>query len=393
MTSDPSVETGEAGKGEETTVMTSNRKLHVLGLVATVVGGLSLVVACGSSDDTDGGASGSGGGGGSTGCSDCVVPPTAPADGVPGDGAGTVMAARKWYFGDTSRSGAADPNAWKKFGYDLDGEKSNQNSSNHCKLVEGANDAVKTDGDGGIDNSFGPNLLPLLLGIDSQFPTTINDNVTAGSFAMILEIEDIGSGKNYTNLPGALYFGAELASEPVWDGSDVWPLYCDLMSECKTSGTSQRSAGNKSLVTFPNSYVADGTWVSSTGANVTLVLAVGGITISLDIKKAVITAEMGSGDPPTSATNGIIAGILETEQVVTTISQTAGFISSSLCEGDALNELKNSIRQSSDIMQNGTQNPDATCDGISVGLGIDLEAVQLGEVLDATSDAVDPCAG
>ncbi len=364
MTSDPSVETGEAGKGEETTVMTSNRKLHVLGLVATVVGGLSLVVACGSSDDTDGGASGSGGGGGSTGCSDCVVPPTAPADGVPGDGAGTVMAARKWYFGDTSRSGAADPNAWKKFGYDLDGEKSNQNSSNHCKLVEGANDAVKTDGDGGIDNSFGPNLLPLLLGIDSQFPTTINDNVTAGSFAMILEIEDIGSGKNYTNLPGALYFGAELASEPVWDGSDVWPLYCDLMSECKTSGTSQRSAGNKSLVTFPNSYVADGTWVSSTGANVTLVLAVGGI-----------------------------AGILETEQVVTTISQTAGFISSSLCEGDALNELKNSIRQSSDIMQNGTQNPDATCDGISVGLGIDLEAVQLGEVLDATSDAVDPCAG
>lgn len=301
------------------------------------------------------------------------------------------MAARKWYFGDTTRAGASDPNAWKKFGYDLDGYKSTRTSSMHCKPVEGANDAVKTDGDGGIDNSFGPYLLPLLLGIDPQFPTTINDNVSDGKFAMILEIEDIGAGASYVNLPAALYFGAELASPPSWDGSDVWPLYCDLMSDCKESGTTQLSEGNKSLVTFPNSYVADGTWVSSTGSKVTLVLAVGGITVSLDIQRAVITAEMGSGDPPTTATNGIIAGILDTEQVVSTISQTAGFINTSLCESSALDELKNKIRQASDIMKDGSQNPDATCDGISVGLGIDLQAVQLGDVVDADPTAEDPC--
>jgi len=370
--------------------MTSNRKLHVLGLATALVGGLSIVVACGGSDDDGGGGGGSSGG--SSQCPDCITPPSAPSDGVPGDGAGTVLAASTWYFGNTTRDGSPNPDAWKKFGYDLDGVKSSRTSTGHCQLAEGASDAVKTDGDGGIDNSFGPNLLPLLEGLDSEFAASINDNVAAGGFAMILEIEKLGAGSSYVDLPAALYFGADLGGPPSWDGSDEWPLYCDLMTDCKESGTMQREDGNESQVQFPNSHVANGTWVSGPPTTVTLVLSVGGVTFSLDVKQGIITAELGSGDPPTSATNGTIAGILETEALVAQISQAAGFINTSLCEGSALDELKNSIRQASDIMSDGSQDPNSTCNGISVAMGIDMQAVQLGSVVDKDTDVEDPCA-
>jgi hypothetical protein len=366
--------------------MTFTRKYLVLGSVL----GLSLA-ACGS-DDADGGG-GTAGSGGDTQCPDCLVPPAAPANGATGDGDGTVLAARKWYFGDTTRAGASDPNAWKKFGYDLDGLKSTRTSTNHCKLAEGASDSVKTDGDNGIDNSFGPNIMPIMTGINPQFATLINDNVTAGFFAMILEIEKVGTGADYVNLPAALYFGANVGeivgSPPKWDGSDVWPVYCDLMTDCKASGTMQLDGGNQSTVKFPNSYMTGRTWVSGPGSVVTMTLLVGGVTFSLKITKAVITAELNATN--TGGTNGVIAGILDTEQVVSTISQLAGRISTSLCDGSALDEVKNSIRKASDIMSDGTQNPNATCNGITVGLGFDLAPVQLGAVLDESEVTPDPC--
>ncbi len=44
-------------------------------------------------------------------------------------------------------------------------------------------------------------------------------------------------------------------------------------------------------------------------------------------------------------------------------------------------------------MKDGTQNPDALCNGISVGIGFDMKAVQLGEVLNQAPEGEDPCAG
>jgi hypothetical protein len=358
--------------------------IHVLG---SVVLGLSLL-ACGS-DDGGESSGGSGGGGGDGQCTDCLVPPAPPAAGVAGDGDGTVLALKKWYFGDTTRAGAADPAAWKKFGYDLDGLKSTRTSSNHCKLVEGASDSVKTDGDDGIDNSFGPNLLPILVDVTPNFSTAINDNINAGVFAMIIGVETVGSGADYVNLPAAIYFGADREAAPAWDGNDVWPLYCDLLTDCKDTGTTQLEGGNQSKVKFPNSYMSGRTWVSGPGSNVTVTLAVGGVTFSINIAKAVITADMAAGNA--SATNGVIAGVIETEQVVSTVAQMAGRISTGLCDGSALDGVKASIRKASDIMKDGTQDPNATCNGISVGLGFDMQAVKLGEVLDNTPPTPDPC--
>jgi hypothetical protein len=360
----------------------------------TLAGAAALVSSCGSSDDGASSSGGSAGSAGSTGCADCRTPPAPPANGVSGDGAGVVLAISQLYLGDTRRDGTPDASAWKQFGYDLDGIKSTQKTAEHCKPAGDATDAtVKTDGDGGIDNSFGLNLMPILDGLAPGVSTTINESLAEGSFAMLLEVEKLGSGTDYVGLPAAVYFGAQLGHAPAWDGSDAWPVFCELMQDCQASGTKQIADGNTSRVKFPASYVASRTWVSGSKTSITLTLSVQGSSFTIDIGQAILTADLESGNPASGATNGIIAGVIDTEQLVGTLAQVSGRLSTSLCEGPTLESVKNNVRAASDLMKDGTQDPDATCDGISIGIGFEMKPAKLGDVLDAVEPTPDPCAG
>ncbi len=383
-------------------MLSNNRKLFV-GILGAA-GALALAVGCGGSSDSNSG-SGGGGTGGSDGgtvdppCTDCTVPPAQPPDAPGGDGAGTTLAVNKLYLGDTDWDGNPNPDAWKDFGYDLDGFKSTKNSANHCKVnAGGSKAAIQTDGNGGIDNSFGFNIMPIITSLATDASTKINDNINSGAFTIILKIDGIGGGTNYAGLPASLYAGAQLVDAngtetvPKWDGTDQWPVYCELMNDCQTSGTKQIADGNDSKVKFPSSYVANGTWVSGSKANVALSLSVSGYSLSLTIHNAVLTAKLDGGNPPAGATRGIIAGILETEELITSLQSVAGNIDSSLCEGSTFDNIAQQIRATSDIMKDGTQNPDAVCDGISIGLGFDMKAVQVGKVMDKAEAGPDPCA-
>ncbi len=122
-----------------------------------------------------GGSSGSGGTGGGTqgtSCtadpSQCALPPGPSTQPPNTTGQTTVIAVSQLFFGDTDRNGNASPTAWKQFGYNLDGLISTKTDANHCRLIAGANPTnVKTDGDGGIDNSFGSNLMPLVTSLSA----------------------------------------------------------------------------------------------------------------------------------------------------------------------------------------------------------------------------------
>ncbi len=381
----------------------TNRK--VLAGILGAFGALALAVGCGSSSSGgSGGGAGSGGSGGggevTPPCTDCTVPPSAPANGVAGDGSGTILAVDKLYLGDTTWDGTQSLDAWKDFGYDLDGIKSTLKTTNHCKLQEGANAAnVKTDGNGGIDNSFGANILPIIINLAADASTKINENIASGAFTIILKIDGIGGGTNYIDLPASLYAGAQLSDAdgnpltPKWDGTDKWPVYCELMAQCLDTGTPQMDAGNTSKVQFAKSYVAGGTWVSGSKGNVNLSLSVQGYSLSLTIHEAQLTAQLDAGNPPTSATHGIIAGILDTEELINSLQSVAGNISTSFCAGSStFDSIAQQIRAASDIMNDGTQDSTKTCNGISIGLGFDMKAVQLGKVNDKTPPGPDPCA-
>jgi hypothetical protein len=373
------------------------RKTVYFGLALGMAISAAHVAGCGSSDS--GGSTGDTGGTNDK-CSDpgptCGHPPAQPSGAPAGDGTDkTVLAMSKLFLGDTDRQGNTNANAWKSIGFNLDDLKSDAKSTDVCKPVSGANPTlVKTDGDNGIDNSFGENIMPIIVGLASDASQRINDSINQGQFTIMLAIDKLGTGPNYSGLSAALYGGGDLSkvagheNGPTWDGTDPWPVLCELLQGCAQPST--KGDVNKPLVTFPTSYVANRTWVSGSAGDVSLSLSISGYALSLTIHHATITMDLGADNK--SATNGTIGGVLSTDELNNGLKQVAGKISSSLCQGSTLDSILQQISQASDIMSDATQDPSKTCDGISVGLGFESKAVMLGDVTDPAQPGADPCA-
>ena len=116
--------------------------ISLLGLGLGVAGFAVSNQGC-SSDDTPSG------GGAKVG-----QPPERPSGAAPSDTPARNFALYSLSLGEADRSGATNPNAWKKYGYNLDGVVSTKSSTDVCKLAPGASSATQEDGDNGIDNSF-----------------------------------------------------------------------------------------------------------------------------------------------------------------------------------------------------------------------------------------------
>ena len=56
------------------------------------------------------------------------------------------------------------------------------------------------------------------------------------------------------------------------------------------------------------------------------------------------------------------------------------------------NTFDQQIRQASDILKDGTQDPSKVCNGISIGLGFKVREVQFGNVAPFTPPGPNPCA-
>jgi hypothetical protein len=311
------------------------------------------------------------------------VPPAAPPN-KPGDGPGVVYAVDKLFLGETNRDGSQNKsNGWKQYGYNLDGKISTIESKDLCKPSSGAAPStIYPDGDQGIDNSFGKNILPIILGLEPAPSTAIADTIAEGSFTVMLSIETLGDATSYNPLKTQLYAGADLGAAPLWDGTDMWPVVPELLEPPGTDIT-------RSQVVFEESYLVDNTWVSGTKGTVTLNLSIQGYTLALPISSAIISMDLDASH--TSADNGTIAGVLETEVLITELQKVVGGFQPSLCEGPTIEGILNQIRQASDIMKDGTQDPSKTCDGISIGIGFSTKQVQLGPIAPATVPGPDPC--
>ena len=114
-----------------------------------------------------------------------------------------------------------------------------------------------------------------------------------------------------------------------------------------------------------------------------------GIATELVIHHAVVSMQL---DPTHQhATKGVISGVLVTDELTAEMTRLAGNIDVSLCTGNLHDSIVTQIEQASDILQDGTQDPAKTCDGISLGLGFDGEIVQLGSIGPATPPNPNPC--
>jgi hypothetical protein len=335
----------------------------------------TVAVGCGGNTDTPS-SSGTGGHGGSTSATSGVGGSGGGSGGSGGSGGGqatcptnegTVLAARKLIFGE-GISGE-----WKKVGFNLDGKVSTGNSNDVCKPNSGGSpQTAYPDGDEGIDNSFGKNLLPTILALYPTWVTDINNGIQNGNFTALLKLMCLPPKGDAPQLTTKLFGGTTIGSTPKWDGTDKWPVEPGLLSDPMNP--------ESSTILFPNSSVVGTTF--DAGKNGTFILSVPIKTMqkSTSIKLTLYAARLNMtlSEDRKSATAGMIGGVLNTEEFVAEIKKVGDLMG--LCGNPLFDNLVTQVRQASDIMSDGTQDPNKTCDGISMGLGFEMMAALLGDV-------------
>lgn len=270
-------------------------------------------------------------------------------------------------LGEADRSGTKNKDAWKSYGYNLDGlitvvnDPKAADLAKVCNRAQGAPATVHNDGNEGIDNAFGKEILKLL---DPFAPTpskSLTDAIVKGDFTIMLKIKGLTDDPQQTNtgLSGTLLVGGAFSEDgkttPTFSPSDDWPFRADPQ------------------VGISGAYINKGVFVNGAGgAKVELALSIQGQTLSLTINKALITF---THKPPNDLTDGVIAGVIDTAQFVDGISSVAGRFSPELCSGTTVEGIKDSIRQASDMLADGSQAPGVACTGISVGLGFTAKRV------------------
>lgn len=361
-------------------------KFAKVGAVATVALGLlgltTYQAGCGGS-----GATGDGGTDGATGSS--KTPPSRPSNAAQTPAADVfTYALDTLLLGDTPRAGGApSTTAWKEYGFDIDGKQTSKDSSDVCQRKAGAGSNVQVDGTGGVDNSFGANILPIIQSAGSipNPSEQISNSIKGGSFTIEFKIKGLTKDPKQTNLGlSAELFAAGVFSEdggkPTFTPSDDWPVRPELLKDGMTV-----ASGSK--VTFPDSYINNGTFVTPQGT-VTISLVFQGVALDLEIQKAVIVMDI-NGD---NANNGTIAGVINTEKLVTGLKSVAGRISKSLC-GSAFDGIAQQIQQTSDILSDGSNRSGVPCDAISIGIGFTAKRIaNPTKVAGLGTASPDPCA-
>lgn len=348
-------------------------KLLLLAGISVGIAGVASFTGCGDDSATGGGGSSSTGGG---------IKPPSPPDGAPkGDGADKkTFGVTKLYLGSTTRAGAATSDAWTEYGYDLDGQITQNDFTNHCKPRGNGNPAnIFKDGKEGRDNVFGARLLGLIksAAMTSDIEKTANDALADGSFTVILDMADLGKAANYNPLDVRLLAGKNgMGTE--------WELVPELLNP-------PQSGSADAKVKFPTSYLRDNVWVSGSPGEVKLSLGFGDLTAELTISSAILSMKL--SDDHTKVSEGTIAGVLKTDQLLEQIRKIGQSAAPDLfCgENSQIEGILQSLGDFSDIMADGSQNKDATCDGISIGLGFDAGPITIKGVGMPAMGGGEPC--
>lgn len=359
------------------------RRLAASILLAALPLGCTPNVALPSSTGTTTGPDGSSSG---TGGSSGTVVPMCTSLGPP-DGTGSVtFAVTRLYLGDTRRDGTPDPeNAWKAYGFDLDGKVSTPASTDLCQpKVASVKERVYQDGDGGIDNAFGVSVLPILSALAPPFSQGVNDAIAQGSFTLLLDLDKLGPAADQAPLVVRAYRAGALGSAPKLDGTDAWPVRAASLTDASDPSTAVEH--------FPMSWLCQDTWQSGLAGELTLDLVMTGVPFQLHIHHAFLQMDLDPGRD--DAVNGTIAGILDPEEILHEIFQAALIVEPDLCMQthtyDAYQSLREQLDACADTLLDGSQDPQKTCQGITIGLGFDAHRAQRGPV-DTTPPPVPPC--
>lgn len=315
----------------------------LIGLVGVTATAFSAG-GCSSSDSPTGG-------GGATG-----QPPAKPEAAAANPSDARTFAISQLFLGETDRSGKTDPSAWKKFGYNIDGLTTTKTSTDVCTRQQGSTADKQEDGEEGRDDGF-HNVMTFIGSLVPNASSTITQSINEGSFTIIFDLKGLNDDakQTATGLSGNILVGGDLGKKPDFSPTLDWPYHADPK------------------IAISDAYINNGTFVNGTGGStVKLAIAVQGQTLTLNINHAIITFDHTS---PDELTNGTIAGVLATEELVTSITNIASSLTDQLCEGSALDTVLQTIRSASDILKDGTNHAGVPCDGISIAIGFNAKRI------------------
>lgn len=283
--------------------------------------------------------------------------PDAPAAAVTSRTDAATFAIDSLSFGEDSTRD------WARYGFDLDRKLTTTTSTDVCRRVRGAPAMTQRDGDFGIDNSFGQNVVPMLRALAAD-PRTLSEASTTsirhGGFTLQLEITGLDGTPAQTNVGLATQVFASSVfdpggASPTFTRGEAWPARNDLLApDVGDSLTSKYS--------FRDGYVTDGTFVSG-GGELVLGAVFMGEPIDLHLRSAIIAGRV-EGDGMT----GTLAGAIDAAELVDAATRVAGRLNENLC-GSAFDVMALELLQASDLLLDGSNDPAKTCDAISIGVG------------------------
>lgn len=295
---------------------------------------------------------------------------------------GLVLAANALFLGETAFDGTPSPTAWRQIGFNVDGLVSTPQSQNVCQPRAGATMQIHDDGDTGVDNAFGKSIVPIL---SALVPSPSDEATTAileGRHTMLVHLEGLGQAPTQTMIPARVYAGSEIPAPPAFDGSDCRPV--DPVSLQDPADVSSAA------VLYPESLVVSNEWSSGAVAQAPLALRLFLIGYSLDLTIHQPRMRFDLSAAHDGAVNGHLGGLLLLPELEEAFRRLFGTLDPALCSGATVESIMNQIRQASDILADGTQDPAQTCDAITIGVGFTMAPVQLGAAA-APTPVVDPC--
>ncbi|MCC6528348.1 MAG: hypothetical protein IT373_37230 [Polyangiaceae bacterium] len=277
-----------------------------------------------------------------------------PPDTSPPLGATAVFAMTELFLGDTSLYGSPDSSAWQTYGFDLDGLTSVGHSPCECTPY-GALDTQR-DGLAGIDNTFGPQVLSLWLGLDPSATQKNDAALLAGDVNVLFEVEGLRTPAPASYpLAARVFAAAPLGSSPAFDGSDVFPFdWTEVQGR------------------FATAYVAGDVAVLR-GATVPVPVHIWGDRVVLHVRNATVTLEL--DESREEVTLGMMGGVLDVDELVDILYRTS---SGSFCTDGKVESLANTLRACADTRTDGRGGAELPCNGVSVGVAFRGARVVLG---------------
>lgn len=335
--------------------------------------GLAIAAICGcGSSVLETSSSGGGGGAGGSG--------EAPATGI---GGGAVLAIHELWLGDTTPDGEPSMDAWRGYGFDLDGKPSTAQSTDLCQPLKDASaKSVYPDGDDGIDNNFGHHIVPILLGLSPTLSADASTSIDQGKAPTTLfRLGLLGTPHGTAE---ALPCDRDWQSPPpAWDGSDAWRARTDGLEGADPASPRAHFTESEVVRTSSGTLV----WRARGADGLRLLVATAGFVLPIPLRAVRVTAVL--SEDLTHMTEGRLGGVIDLELFVHELSMLGADVLENGCPSPtSFLPLATPIYQAADILANGSQDPALPCDGISIGLGFEAEAAGIEGTVEIPPD---PC--